>query len=421
MTTRISPRNAWAIGALVALNLFLTGGANRLALAEDGHDHEEAHGHGGHEDHGDHDDHGEGGADHDDDVIRLDTAVLEEFEITVEQAKSGELAREIRLTGEVVYNADRVAHVTPLVAGIARRVMYSVGDRVEAGEVMAVLSSRELAAARSDYLAGRARLELAIQNLSRAERLYESGAGTERAVLESRQATREAEIISGQARHVLQALGFSREQIEALPALDDRQFSLYELVAPLAGMVTRRHLTVGESVEPGSHDSPYVVADLSSVWVDLTVHQRDLVDIVPGRHVRVESNQMRVAEDGVITFISPALDEATRTATARVVLANPDGHWRPGLFVKAAVRTNAESAAIVVPKSAIVAADGGSAVFVRVDEGMRLRPVSVGRETATQVEILDGLSPGEWFVSGNVLALRAEMDRASLEHAGHAH
>lgn len=436
--------------------------------AHAGHDHgtetdkhADADDHDDHAGHGDadegHDDHAGHGEEEDEGGIRITPEVMREFGIEVQQASGGIIEQTVRLPGEVVYNADRIAHVTPMVSGIVRRVLFTVGDIVEQGSSMAVLDSRELAATRSEYLAAKARLDLARESLSAKEQLFESRialaqdnvvrdqrlfdekVGTERQLLEAkqalqelkvtfdleateaRQAIREARIGLNQTENALYALGYSQEQVQALDTLEGTEFNTYELVAPLSGIVTRRHTTVGEVVAPTAESAPFVVADLSTVWVNLTVYQRDLAHVEPGQPVDIQFGHAIPDAQGTIAFVSPALDETTRTATARIVLENPDGHWRPGLFVTGRIETGHESTPVVVPRSAITELDGKRVVFVQTDQGFEPRQVSVGRTTSEKAEILRGLKTGERYVVRNLLVLKAELNRAALEHAGHVH
>jgi cobalt-zinc-cadmium efflux system membrane fusion protein len=387
--------------------------------AEDEHDHEEHadREHIGHDDHAEdqHEDHDEDGA------IRLTAEVMREFGIELKIATEGSIARTLRLPGEVVYNADRIAHVSPTVAGSVKQVHVSVGDRVEAGQSMAVLTSRELAAARSDYLAAVARLELARENLARDRRLFSEKVGTKRAAAASRQAHKEADIERNQAVNALYALGYTHQQVTRIAKLDDAAFSEYKMLAPLSGMVTQRHITIGEIIGRDGEDAPFVVADLSSVWVNLTVYQRDLAQVRAGLPVTVEFGVDIPDARGSVAFVSPALDETTRTATARVVLENPRGDYRPGLFVSGLVETGQATAAVLVPNSAVTELDGKIVMFVQTEEGFESREVRLGRMTPQAVEIIDGLTGGERYASNNVLALKSETNRAALEHAGHVH
>jgi cobalt-zinc-cadmium efflux system membrane fusion protein len=404
---------------MLAFVAYFAIGLPAFAADEHAHEHKE-HEHEHEHEHAEHG-HDEPEPDHEKGIVKLSPEAMREFGIEIAQAGPGTVSQVIELSGEVVFNADRIAHVTPTVAGIVQKVHRSVGDRVEAGQVMAVLSSRELAAARSVYLAASARLELARDNAERDQRLFEQKVGAEHVVLESRQALREAQITVNQADSALHALGYSHEQIEAIESLDDVAFNMYDLMAPLSGIVTQRHLTVGEVIDPADDEAPFVVADLSTVWVNLTIYQRDLTHVKPGQRVHIRFGHDIPDAEADIAFVSPALDETTRTATARVVLDNPKGDWRPGLFVTGQVHRTDEPARIVVPRSAVIQVDGRDTVFVQTGEGFAPHPVKTGRKSPTHVEIVDGLAPGARYVARNVLALKAELNRAALEHAGHAH
>lgn len=382
-----------------------------------GHNHaaEKDAGHGD-EGHDDHKGEGEEGG-----VVRLEPAVMKEFGIVVEEAVTRPLEQTLRLPGEVVFNADRIAHVTPSVSGIVQEVTLSVGDRVEVGDVMAVLSSRELAAARSDFLVAQARLELERETLERQERLLADRIGTETVVLEARKAVREQVIALNLAEQNLHALGQSQAEVEALSKSPDTTLSRYELKSPLSGIIIAREITRGEVVTEQPMDAPFIVADLSSVWVNLTVYQRDLVKIKAGMPVEIEFGYGIPDAHGEVAFVSPALAESTRTAIARVVIENPEGQWRPGLFVTADVFAGDDQTTVVVPRDAVTEMDGRQVVFVQTAEGFEPREVQTGRTTPRFVVILAGLNPGERYVAANLLVLKAEMNRGALEHAGHAH
>ena len=125
--------------------------------------------------HAEHDEHAaeEGEEGHGEEIVLISYAEMREFGVTLATAQSGTLNQYIELPGEIVLNSDRVAHVVPRVAGIAREVRATVGDRVEKGQLLAVLESRELADAKASYLAAIEREKLAQANFQREERLWE--------------------------------------------------------------------------------------------------------------------------------------------------------------------------------------------------------------------------------------------------------
>ena len=236
-------------------------------------------------------------------------------------------------------------------------------------------------------------------------------------------------------------MGVGDERIASIPQQADEQLAVAQLTAPLTGTITRRHITRGEVVTTQS--DAFLVADLDHVWVMLTVYPRDLPAIEPGQRVTLRSPGLEPM-DATIDYVSPTVEEETRTATARVVLTNPQGHWRPGLFVTGVIEMGSgpaggakagiggvidgeaparagELPGVVVPRSALQEIEGQIAVFVQDGEGFEPRFVKVGDEDANRVRIVSGLAPGDRYVARNAFTLKAELDRGLLEHAGHAH
>ena len=123
---------------------------------------------------------------------------------------------------------------------------------------------------------------------------------------------------------------------------------------------------------------------------------------------------------GTVSYLGPLVGEETRTAVARIVLPNPDGRWRPGLFVEGIVEVGETEVALRLPKSAIVFFHGAPHVFVEHDDGFEAVLVETGREDSGFVEILTGLSPGQVCVVEGAFTLKSELDKGSFGH-GHSH
>ncbi len=208
------------------------------------HDEQAHDEHEGHEEHGERDEHSEKK------VIRLNDAEMKEFGIEVGTAGPGKLRIHVSLLGEVAVNADRLAHIVPRIPGVAREVRKSLGDRVHAGEIMAMLESRELADAKSAFLAARERIELVQANFLREEDLWKKKISSEREYLEAKQALAEARIELRSAEQKLHALGFSHEYLVQLPNHPNTAFTRYEIVAPFDGTVIEKHITLGEALQP---------------------------------------------------------------------------------------------------------------------------------------------------------------------------
>ena len=370
------------------------------------HDEEEQHAH----------DDTEHGEEHG--PIRLSAEAIDEAGIEIVEATGGELQRAISLPGEIVLNPDKLAHIVPRVGGIVRDVYKTIGDSVQSGEVMAVLESRELAEAKAEHLAGKQRLSLAQANLAASEELKAKGIVPGLEFLAAQRDLAEAEIGLRAAEFRLHTLGVTEEELAGIKQQADSEFSFHELRAPFSGTVIAKHITLGEVVT--TETDVFQLADLTDVWVHLTVYQSGLSSIRTGQSVTITARDGVGEASAPITYLSPVVDEATRTAVARVVLSNPDGRWRPGLFVTGRVQAGSTQVPLRVPKTALLNIEGQTCVFVATGEGFEPRAVELDSANDTHVEVVAGLHPGERYVARGAFILKAELGKESFGD-GHAH
>jgi len=187
----------------------------------------------------------------------------------------------------------------------------------------------------------------------------------------------------------------------------------YPLTTAIDGVVIEKHLTKGEAID--TEKGAFVVADLSDVWVDLAVYQKDLDKVARGQAVRVSAGKEVPPAEGTVSYLTPTVDPPTRTATARVVLPNGDGRWRPGMFVTGRVLAPLD-AELVVPLAAVQTFAGSPVVFLEAPGGFLPRPVRLGTRGESQVAVLSGLAPGERYAASNTFLLKAELGKADAEH-----
>ncbi len=333
-----------AVSILLITGLVLWGVAPHsglsVAIAADEHGHDEAHDEDSHdEDAAEHEGHGSDEGEHHDDVVRLSASQMQEFGIEVATAGSGQITTYVVLPGEVVPNADRVAHIVPRYAGIVREVRKRIGDKVKTGDVLAVIESSETLTA-------------------------------------------------------------------------------YELKTLLDGTVIAKHVTRGEAVTRDSQ--AFVIADLRDVWLELSIYQRDLSRVKVGQRVLISSGHHLPDVEGTISYVSPVVDEDTRTARARLVVDNGAGAWRPGMFVTGRVAVTAANVPVAVPHSALQTVEGHTLVFVQDEDGFEPRELRLGRSSTTHVEVLSGLSAGESYVAKGGFIIKAELGKSELSE-GHSH
>ena len=192
----------------------------------------------------------------------------------------------------------------------------------------------------------------------------------------------------------------------------------YELRTLIAGTVIERHMTRGEAVT--SETQAFVIADLASVWVNLSVYQRDLPGVHLGQSVTISAGHDLPQATGTISYVTPIVDEETRTATARVVLPNTEKRWRPGMFVTGRIVVERVDVPLVVSPAALQTIADQTVLFIETDRGFQPRAVTTGRADEGHVEIRSGLEPGERYVSRGGFTLKAELSREQFGD-GHGH
>ncbi len=212
----------------------------------------------------------------------------------------------------------------------------------------------------------------------------------------------------GIVKEVRKSIGDKVKKGEVLAVIESNEsMSDYAIKSLINGTVIEMHITRGEMVDDIKHG--FVVADLSKVWVYLQVYQKDLPYVHKGQQVWISAGKSMPQQRGVISYISPIIDETTRTAEARVVLDNAKGIWKPGLFVTGRIITTKVHVPIIVPKTALETMDNQTVIFVKRANGFQPQPVEIGRENDQYVEILHGLKSGQIFVSKNGFILKAEL------------
>lgn len=346
-------------------------------------------------------------------VVRISEAGLERSGIRTEPVRIERLIGGIDVPAELQLNPNRTAHVTPMVAGQIAEVHVSLGDAVEANQVLATMRSVALGEARSAIANARAEVEVARANFVRQEELKREGIGSQRAYLEAQGELRSAESNLAAATERLHVYGGRKGQ-----------GSTTSIRSPLTGTVIQRHATAGEVVSNGS--SLFMVSDLSQVWVVGRVYEQDVAAARIGAPAVVFLQAYPGKEwPGEVSYVSHTLDPHTRTLDIRVELDNPDGTLRPGLFGRISLSPNGDRADLVpaIPQGAVQRVDRQTMVFVATDEPGVFRPtlVTLGVKTRGKVEVRDGVHEGEPVVVSGAFTLKSELLRSRLSEGDHEH
>ncbi|MDZ4674876.1 MAG: efflux RND transporter periplasmic adaptor subunit [Gemmatimonadota bacterium] len=318
------------------------------------------------------------------------------------------------LPGEITEDATRRAQIAARLDGVVTEVFKQEGDRVRRGELVAVLSSRELAHAKSGFLAAAHHLEFTRVTLAREDTLWSKRISAERDLLEARQGFDEATLALRLAEQSLIALGIPASELSGLADAPPEALARYEIRAPLNGTVTERQATIGEAVRADTR--LFTISDLSSVWVNAAVYPADLSAVRNGQAATILSAELGQEATGRVSFVGPLVGQESRAATARIVLPNADGRWRPGLFVSVRLVRESVRVPLAVAVEAIQTFRDWQVVFVRHGDWFEARPLELGRTDGTWIEVRSGLAMGDQYARQNSFAVKAEIGKLGATH-----
>ena len=330
-------------------------------------------------------------------TVTLDAQRLQATGIATETVQTGGLASEVLAQATVMPAPGGEASISAGVAGRVTRIGARLGEPVRAGQVLALVESREAAQIAADRTAAQARAVLAQRSLVRERFLNREGV-TPRMDLERAQA--EAASAAAEAHRAQVSAGAARV------AGDGRSIMV---TSPISGRVTASSIELGSYVEPNA--TLFHVGTLGVVHVEAAIAANDAGRIAVGDRAVLETPTGQTIE-ATVASVTPSLDVVSRTATA--VLSLPAGTsliQGQTLRVRLFPRSTSSVGTIVVPEEAIQSVGGRDVVFVRTGNTFRMQPVMRGQTSAGRTEIVSGLRAGQVIATRNAFLLKAELGR----------
>jgi len=366
-----------------------------------------------------------GAHDHSAEIVKLTQAQIAASGIAVAPAGAGILSRRLTVPGTITLDAGRIARAPARVAGTVAELRKRLGDAVAKGEIIAILDSREVADAKTEFLTALVTYDLKKTLYERAKVLWRQKVSAEWQYLQTEAEYRQAELKLDLARQKLSALDLDAAEVEKVTREDTEtsgpsRLREYPVRSPISGRVIERKVDIGTAVGgQGQPDDLYTIADVSKLWIELAVPTAELVTVREGQTVEIVKDAAgRTGQAGQIVFVGPILDPATRSARVIAEIDNDHGMWRPGTFVTTSIIIGEDALERRLPRSAVQTIQGETVVFVQTDEGFERRDVTIGRQDAEMVEILAGVEAGESVAVENTFLLKAELGKGE---AGHDH
>lgn len=329
------------------------------------------------------------------------TAALAGIETTkaVERPNASAITAPARIT----YDATRLARINARSPGVVRTLHVDIGSQVKKGAPLLTIDSADVGADRARLVAARARVQVAEEQFRRETQLVQEGISMRTNLLRAQQELDAAKSEAAALGATLSVLG-----AQGLGA------GGYTLSSPLSGTVTERQVNIGRYV--GTSEVLLEVVDTSAVWAEAEVAEADLAAIRVGHPVELTFDSLPERSfSGAIAYVAPAVDPHTRTAQARIPLANVDGSLRANLYGQARIAARAAKPAVAVPRSAVQHVKGVSLVFVKLGKHeYETRRVEVGGSDAASFEIRRGVNAGEEVVTTGSFLLKTETLKDSI-------
>ncbi len=343
--------------------------------------------------------------------------------IAVEVVQKRSVQTDVTVAGKIVFNGNKVTPVLSQFSGRIVKLDAVVESTVRAGQVIGTIDTPDIIGMQSDYQqslsaerSARTTFDLAKRTRERAERLAASEAIPQRD-LQQAQADeshaaddlKRAESAIAAAHGRLQSAGMKEANIERLASGARAVNRLVPIIAPISGTIIERKAGVGQVVQPGAGDPLFMIADLSTVWINADVYEDQLAHIHNGESMKVNTpaypNETFTAR---VEQIGSTIDPDKHTVAVRCVVANPGRRLKPGMFANVILSAATTQEVLTVPSSAVVAEGDQRSVFVEDSPGKYTkRAVEPGNEINGAMIIRSGLKEGERVVVRGGLLISA--------------
>lgn len=315
-------------------------------------------------------------------------------EVATITAELEKITQSIRLNGQIEYNPNQVVHYASLVNGIVTKTFFSLGDKVQKGQVLAELRSSELTDLNAQAATLESQLTVAKRKLSIAESMFADRVSSEKDLFEAQS---EVAILKTEIEKVKANLSLYNASSEK---------GVFQIKAPVSGYVVENNISGGTQIN-GNDSDLFTISDLSDVWVTTNVYAVDLPFVQKGMSAVIKSKAYPGETfDGVISEISQVFDPQERVLKARIRMPNKDLKLKPGLAIEAVVRKNLTETAIGIPVSALIFHNNENYVLIqKPDNVLEPRKVTIDVQDNDRVFFKNGIASGEKVVIKNQLLL----------------
>jgi cobalt-zinc-cadmium efflux system membrane fusion protein len=313
--------------------------------------------------------------------------------ITIDTVRLRNIDDELKLSGEVSFDENKVVKVFPFSSGQVLSVNPSLGDYVKAGQVLAEIKSADIAGNYADLSSAGADVSIARRQMENAEHLFQNGIGSEREYLEAKENYQKALTGAVKIQKQIAINGGGRTSANGT----------YTVIAPKSGYIVEKTINPGQFIRNDNGQDLFTIGDIGDVWIWANVYENDIAKVKEGYTARICTLAYPdTVFVGKVDKVSQVLDSQTKVMKIRVRLSNPNGYLKPEMFANIAIENTEGRKAIAIPSSSIVSEDGKNYVVIYRDTcELEIREVDVYKTVGNYTFLRSGLKPGERIIAQN--------------------
>lgn len=320
--------------------------------------------------------------------------------IRIDSATVSNVNDELKLSGEISFNDNKVVKVFPFSSGKVMEVKVSLGDRVSQGQVLAIIKSADVAGNYSDLSTAGNDLAIAKRQMENTESLYKNGIASEKEFIEAKENYNKALAVNNKLK----------EQIAINGGGNTESNGTYTIKSPMNGYVVEKKIAQGAFIRGDNGDNLFTIGDISDVWVWANVYESDISKVKEGYAAMVTTLAYPdTVFKGVVDKVNQILDPVTKVMKIRIRLPNSKMKLKPEMFANILVENKEGVKVISIPRTAVVSDNGKNYVVIYHDKcNLELRQVQLMKTVDDKSYIKEGLNAGEKVITDNqVLYYRA--------------